>query len=93
MVKKIYTARIHKPAKLAFNTLKKADAAVLQSMFQHNSAVVGSSGANQPVMGSILRKLFLNAVNIELNKAVWNLETTLDQVYQPFVSKQQVLLD
>ncbi len=88
----MYTDDVQAPVKAIFNILKKDYPTVLQTMLQHNSAVGDSSEANTSVLGSIQRKLFLNAVNIELDRAVWGLHTTFDVVFKPFASKQQVAL-
>ncbi len=92
MVTKIYTDDVQAPVKAIFNILKKDFPTVLQTMFQHNSAVRDSSEAHTSVLGSIQRKLFLNAINIELDRAIWGVHTTFDVVFKPFASKQQVPL-
>ena len=90
-IKKMYTQQIQYQAKLAFNNLRKDHADVLLNMFQHSNALVGSSEASKSVMGSILRQLFLDRVNVQLDRAVWGLQTKLDAAFRPFASKQQVL--
>ena len=92
MVTQMYTDDIQASVKAIFNILKKDYPTVLQTMFQHNSAVGDSSEGNTSVLGSIQRKLFLDAVNIELDRAVWGLHTIFDAVFKPFASKQQVPL-
>ncbi|KAL0047038.1 hypothetical protein WJX82_004825 [Trebouxia sp. C0006] len=93
MVTQMYTDDIQAPVKAIFNILKKDYPTVPQTMFQHNSGVGDSSEGNTSVLGSIQRKLFLDAVNIELDRAVWGLHTIFDAVFKPFASKQQVLLN
>ena len=88
----MYTDDIQAPVKAIFNKLKKDYPTVPQTMFQHNSGVGDSSEGNTSVLGSIQRKLFLDAVNIELDRAVWGLHTIFDAVFKPFASKQQVPL-
>lgn len=62
----------------------------MSTMFQHTD-IVTDSGQAKSVVISIQRKLFLSRINVELERSVWGLDTTLDAAFKPFASKQQVM--